>query len=224
MSIVELHAVTRTYDKAGRRVTALNGVTLMVEPGQLVTILGPSGAGKSTLLNLIGTLDRPSQGEYLFDGKAVSSLTDTELARTRAREMGFIFQSYNLLPYLKAWQNVALPNRFSRYLAQHEARERALELLDVVGLRERAEHYPSELSGGEEQRVAIARALMNHPKLILADEPTGNLDSVNHEMIMGLLSGVRKQNTTVIVVSHNSDFAELADRVVTIRDGSLADA
>lgn len=221
MPLLRLVAISKRYEKTDRVVTALEDASLTVEPGEFVTIWGPSGAGKSTLLNIIGTLERPTAGEYHFSDRLVSSLSDKELARFRANSIGFIFQSYNLLPYLRAWQNVALPNRYSRRLSPEEAHERAKTLLEMVGLSDRIEHFPTEMSGGEEQRVALARALMNEPALLLADEPTGNLDSVNHRQVIDVLKRVNAAGTTVLVVSHNPDFTSIADRCVRISDGKL---
>lgn len=219
MTLIALSGVSRTYGRAGKKVLALDHVDLTVDAGEFVTLWGPSGSGKSTLLNIMGLLDRPTAGSYRFRDKEVTLADEWALATLRARHIGFVFQGFNLLPHLRAWQNVALPNRYTRALRPEQARQRAEELLELVGLRERAMHFPSELSGGEEQRVAIARALMNEPELILADEPTGNLDSSNHGHILGLLKELNRRGTTVVVASHNPDFAEVASRVVRLRDG-----
>jgi putative ABC transport system ATP-binding protein len=221
MPLISLSGVSRKYEKAGNQVMALQGIDLAVEPGEFVTLWGPSGSGKSTLLNIIGLLDQPTAGSYRFGEREVKMADEGALAVLRARHIGFVFQGFNLLPHLRAWQNVALPNKYTRGLKPDQARQRAEELLDLVGLRERATHFPSELSGGEEQRVAIARALMNDPELILADEPTGNLDSKNHEHILDLLKEANRLGKTLVIASHNPDFVEAASRVVRLRDGKV---
>lgn len=218
--LIELQGISKSYRKRATEVHALQDLSLTVNKGEFVAILGPSGSGKSTLLNIIGTLDNPSAGSYVFDGKDITKLDDTELSRFRAEKIGFVFQSFNLLENLSAMDNVAMPARYARRkLSKQRARERATSLLGQVGLAERVNHSPGELSGGEEQRVAIARALMNNPDLILADEPTGSLDSKSHAAILGLLQELNQAGKTIIVVSHNPDMVEVASRVVELKDG-----
>ncbi|HBR21544.1 MAG TPA: macrolide ABC transporter ATP-binding protein [Nitrospiraceae bacterium] len=183
-----------------------------------VAIMGPSGSGKSTLLHIIGCLDRPTSGQYLLLGVDVSSKTDNELAEIRSRKIGFVFQSFNLLPKLIAWKNVELPLLYAGVDADTR-KKKAFEMLEKLGLSHRAEHYPSELSGGEQQRVAIARALINDPAIILADEPTGNLDSRSGKEIIEIFKGLNKEGVTIVVVTHEKDIAEEAGKIITIRDG-----
>jgi putative ABC transport system ATP-binding protein len=222
MALIQLKDIAKVFKKQQHTVHALRSITLEVNSGELVAIWGPSGSGKSTLLNILGALDFPDNGEYHFNGVSVRKYSDLEISRFRASNIGFIFQSYNLLPHLRAWENVVLPARYTgKRFNKEEAKARALQLLEQVGLRERSEHLPSELSGGEEQRVAIARALMNDPELILADEPTGNLDTKNHEAILDMLRELHFQGKTILVVSHNPEVVEMAQRTVRLRDGSL---
>ncbi len=220
--MIELRDVTKTYILQGRNIDVLMGISLVVEQGEFVAIMGPSGSGKSTLLNLIGCLDRPTSGVYLLDGVDVGRKSDNELADIRNRKIGFVFQSFNLLPRLPAWKNVELPLVYSG-APSYERREKALKLLGKVGLGERAEHAPSELSGGEQQRVAIARALINNPAIILADEPTGNLDTHSGAEILRTLETLHGEGTTVITVTHESNIAERAQRTISIRDGLCRD-
>lgn len=199
-------------------IEVLKGIDLDVSEREFVAIMGPSGSGKSTLLNIIGCLDRPTEGRYLFMGIDINSKTDNELAEIRNKKIGFVFQSFNLLPRLPAWKNVEMPLIYSG-VKQKDRRQRAFEMLERVGLLERAEHRPSELSGGEQQRVAIARALINNPVVILADEPTGNLDTRSGKEIMEIFRRLNEEGVTIIMVTHEMDIASVARRIVTIRDG-----
>jgi putative ABC transport system ATP-binding protein len=202
-------------------VHALRGVTLAIRRNEYVAIMGPSGSGKSTLMNLIGCLDTPTTGEYWLNGQEVSRMLDDALARVRNREIGFVFQTFNLLPRASALQNVELPLVYGGVSAK-ERRRRAAEALDRVGLKDRMDHRPNELSGGQRQRVAIARALVNRPAILLADEPTGNLDSATSEEIMRVFEALHRQGQTVIMVTHEADIAAHAARVVVLRDGRVA--
>jgi len=218
MPLIALRDVEKTYQMDGVEVRALRGVSLTIEPGEFVAIMGPSGSGKSTCMNLLGCLDRPTAGTYLLDGTDVATLDDVALARLRNRRIGFVFQSFNLLPRTPAIENVELP---MIYGGVPDRRAKALTALDQVGLRDRADHLPTQLSGGEQQRVAIARALVMQPGLILADEPTGNLDSTTAGEIMGLLEGLSRQSITIVLVTHESDIAAHARRHVQFRDGRI---
>jgi putative ABC transport system ATP-binding protein len=220
--MIELHEISKTYESGDIRVEVLKGISLTVKEGEFVAVMGPSGSGKSTLLNLLGCLDRPTLGAYLLDGVDVTTKSDNELASIRNLKIGFVFQSFNLLPRLSAWKNVELPLVYSG-IAPQERAERAHELLERVGLGQRAGHSPSKLSGGEQQRVAIARALVNRPSIVLADEPTGNLDSRAGKEIMEILAGLNRENVTIIMVTHERDIAEYAERTITIRDGLCED-
>lgn len=229
MPLLQVLDVTKTYCTSRGRasetsdVAALRGVSLEVEPGDTVAVMGPSGCGKSTLLHLIGGMDRPTSGDVVFDGRSISDLGDTELARLRRRDLGFVFQFFNLLPSLTVRENVALPlvleGRERRLV-----RARARELLERVGLARREEHYPAELSGGEMQRVAVARAVAGEPRLVLADEPTGSLDSESGRGVMRLLSGLNRDlGVTLIVATHDADVADFAKRRILMRDGQIED-
>lgn len=219
-SIVVTRNLSRTYRCGTREVWALRACDMVVRRGEFVSITGPSGSGKSTLLHLLACLDRPTGGSYLLRGVDVAGLNDTRLSLIRNRFIGVIFQAFNLLPALRAWQNVALPLSY-RGLTRRERQRRALGALEQVGLAARADHYPFELSGGEEQRVAIARAFVTEPELLLADEPTGNLDSRSQEDFMSVLQGMRRSGMTTIMVTHNPDLARRADRVLRMLDGRL---
>lgn len=221
--MLELTDVRREYQLGGQLVAALDGVTLQVPGGQFVAVVGPSGAGKSTLLHLLGALDSPTSGSIRFRDREIARLSENEQSEFRRHQVGFIFQFFNLLPTLSAWENVALPKLLDGK-GLRSTRPRALELLDSVGLGERSEHRPAELSGGEMQRVAVARALIMDPPLILADEPTGNLDSKSGAGIMQLLTEIAHHTTAeraVVMVTHNAEAAAATDRIVTLRDGEI---
>jgi putative ABC transport system ATP-binding protein len=216
--MIDLQNIVKIYKLGDVEVIALDGVTCRIEAGEMVSIMGPSGSGKSTLMNLIGCLDRPTSGQYLLDGKDVSNLKDDELAEIRNKKIGFVFQSFNLLPQATTVANVALPLVYSGVDNKHE---RALEALELVGMGQRAKHRPSEISGGEQQRVAIARALVNNPALILADEPTGNLDTQTSKGIMLLLQRLNSQGITIVLVTHEVDIAAYTNRTIHLRDGKI---
>jgi len=219
--IILTHKITRTYDMGAELVHALRGVSVQIRRNEYVAIMGPSGSGKSTLMNLIGCLDTPSAGEYWLNGQQVSQLGDDALARIRNKEIGFVFQTFNLLPRATALHNVELPLIYAG-LAAKARRAQAADALERVGLADRMTHRPNELSGGQRQRVAIARALVNDPSILLADEPTGNLDSATSGEIMGLFAELHRQGQTVLLVTHEQDIAAHAARVVTLRDGLVA--
>ena len=216
--MIDLQNIIKIYKLGDVEVIALDGVTCRIEAGEMVSIMGPSGSGKSTLMNLIGCLDRPTSGKYMLDGKDVSNLKDDELAEIRNKKIGFVFQSFNLLPQATTVANVALPLVYSGVDNKHE---RALEALELVGMGQRAKHRPSEISGGEQQRVAIARALVNNPALILADEPTGNLDTQTSKGIMLLLKRLNSQGITIVLVTHEYDIAAYTNRTIHLRDGKI---
>jgi putative ABC transport system ATP-binding protein len=222
MPILEARNVSREYQMSAETVNALSGVSVSIEAGEFFAILGSSGSGKSTLLNLFGGLDRPTGGEILFDGQSLAPLSSREMSRYRLRRVGMIFQSFNLIPTMTASENVALALAFAG-LGRGERQRRAIELLDRVGLSHRASHRPSELSGGEQQRVSIARAIANQPQVLLADEPTGNLDSHRAEEVMGLLDEMRhKDGKTIVLVTHDHEMAaKFATRVIRLKDGRL---
>ena len=216
--IIEMLGITKIYDTGKIQVEALRGIELVVDPGEFVAVVGPSGSGKSTLLNLIGCLDTPSDGAYMLGGEAVAGLDRDALADVRNRRVGFVFQNFNLLPQLTALENVEMPMLFGG-IGRRERRRRAMEHLERVGLGDRVEHRPTELSGGQMQRVAIARALAMEPDIILADEPTGNLDTGSGSDVMSLMSELWGQGRTLVVVTHDNTLAQRAGRVVEIRDG-----
>ncbi len=219
-AVIRVVELSRAYQMGGERIHALRGVTLEIGRNEYVAIMGPSGSGKSTMMNLLGCLDTPTGGEYWLNGQEVSRLSDDELARVRNREIGFVFQTFNLLPRATALHNVELPLVYAG-IGARERRKRAADALDQVGLADRMDHRPNELSGGQRQRVAIARALVNRPSILLADEPTGNLDSVTSEEIMRVFGDLHAAGQTVIMVTHEPDIAAHAERVVVLRDGVL---
>ncbi|HIT98288.1 MAG TPA: ABC transporter ATP-binding protein [Candidatus Merdimorpha stercoravium] len=218
--MITLRNITRDFPLGTEIVKVLKGISLGVKRGQYVALMGPSGSGKSTLMNLLGCLDTPTSGEYILNGHDVSSLEDSELAEIRNKEIGFVFQTFNLLPRITALQNVALPMIYAG-VGLSERMRRAEEALVSVGLADRMGHRPNQLSGGQRQRVAIARALVNHPSIILADEPTGNLDSKTSIEIMQLFQKIHEQGNTIIVVTHEEDIAEHAHRIIRLRDGQI---
>ena len=218
--VIEIEQVTKLYRMGEEVIHALRGVGLRIHRNEYLAIMGPSGSGKSTLMNMLGCLDTPTAGRYDFSGKNVAHMDDDELAEIRNREIGFVFQTFNLLPRSDALHNVELPLIYAG-VHKHERRERALRALDHVGLGQRVHHKPNELSGGQRQRVAIARALVNNHSIILADEPTGNLDSRTGEEIMALFEELYRQGNTIIVVTHEEDIAHHARRIVRLRDGLI---
>ena len=219
-AVIRIHDLTREYRMGSERILALREVTLEIRRNEYLAIMGPSGSGKSTMMNLLGCLDTPTAGEYWLNGEEVSRLTDDALARVRNREIGFVFQTFNLLPRATALHNVELPLVYAGVRAR-ERRERAATALERVGLAERMDHRPNELSGGQRQRVAIARALVNQPSILLADEPTGNLDSVTSDEIMEVFAALHAAGQTVIMVTHEPEIAARAQRVVVLRDGRV---
>ena len=216
--MIKLENITKVYRMGKVEVYALNGVSLTIKPGEMVSIVGASGSGKSTLLHILGCLDRPSSGKYLLDGVDVSRLSDDKLAEMRNKKFGFVFQEFNLLSRATALSNIELP---LIYGGGRQRRQKAMEALERVGLGGRAKHKPSELSGGEQQRVAIARALVNNPALILADEPTGNLDSVATAEIVSIFRSLNRDGITVVVVTHEADIAAQTQRTIRLRDGEI---
>ena len=221
MSLIRLSHISRQYQMGTETIYALRDVSLEIEPGEYVAIMGPSGSGKSTMMNLIGCLDTPTSGAYELNCTNVSEMDDNQLAEVRNREIGFVFQSFNLLPRSDALHNVVLPLIYAG-MATEERKQKALAALDQVGLTDRIHHKPNELSGGQRQRVAIARALVNNPSLLLADEPTGNLDSKTGVEIMALFGDLSQKGNTIIVVTHEEDVARQARRIVRLRDGLIA--
>lgn len=219
-TVIDIDALRKTYVMGTTEVHALRGVELEIKDNEYVALMGPSGSGKSTLMNLLGCLDTPTAGNYVLDGSDVSKMTDSELAEIRNRKIGFVFQTFNLLPRLSALENVALPLVYSG-MSRKDREARAHEVLTAVGLGDRTDHKPNELSGGQRQRVAIARALVNNPSIILADEPTGNLDTKTSIEIMEIFEQIHDQGNTIILVTHEPDIAEHAHRIVRLRDGSV---
>jgi putative ABC transport system ATP-binding protein len=217
--VITLEGITKVYRAGEVDVPALKGLSLHIPEGEFVAIMGPSGSGKSTLMNLIGCLDQPSTGRYILDGYDVSALTDDQLAWIRNRKIGFVFQSFNLIPRASAVHNVEMPLIYAG--DNQQRRERALAALDSVGILDRASHLPNELSGGQQQRVAVARALVTDPAILLADEPTGNLDSESSLEIMKLLRDLNQQGRTIVLITHEPDIAAFASRVVRLRDGVI---
>lgn len=220
-SIIEASELRKTYKVGEVQVHALDGLDVRIEKGAYIALMGPSGSGKSTLMNVLGCLDTPTSGEYVLNGNDVSSLSDDELAEIRNKEIGFVFQTFNLLPRYTALENVALPMIYAG-VPKVERFQRAERVLKKVGLCDRMDHRPNELSGGQRQRVAVARALVMNPSIILADEPTGNLDSVTSDGIMELFSEINKDGNTVIVVTHEEDIAAHAERVIRLKDGKIS--
>ncbi|MET9488176.1 ABC transporter ATP-binding protein [Nocardia sp. NPDC006630] len=218
--MLELTDVTKEYRVGGQAVRALDGISLRIEPGEFTAIIGPSGSGKSTLLHLLGALDSPDTGSIRFQDREIGDLDDDSQSEFRRHQVGFIFQFFNLLPTLTAWENVAIPKLLDG-TGLRKAKPRALELLDLVGLADRAEHRPAELSGGQMQRVAVARALIMDPPLILADEPTGNLDSKTGAAILQLLGDITRAGNSVVMVTHDMGAVRYCDRVITLRDGQI---
>jgi putative ABC transport system ATP-binding protein len=218
--IINISNLMKTYKLGGETVHALNNVTLEIEKGEFLAIIGPSGSGKSTLMNMIGCLDRPQSGKYLLDGKDIGKMNDNQLATIRNQKIGFIFQNFNLLTKLTALENVELPLLYSG-VATKERRERALEALNKVGLMDRANHLPTQLSGGQQQRVAIARALVGNPAILLADEPTGALDSKTSKEILQVMKELNELGNTIILITHDLAIAKQANRMVSIQDGQL---
>lgn len=218
--IIELKDVKKIYRMGEVDVPALNGVSLEIKRGEFITIMGPSGSGKSTLMNMVGCLDVPTHGNIYLDGKDISQMSESGLAQIRGKKIGFVFQKFNLLQTLSALENVTIPMMFQN-VNEEDRNKRALELLDMVGLKDRAYHKPSELSGGQQQRVAIARSLSNDPDVILADEPTGNLDTKTGKDVIGMLSKLHREGKTIIMVTHDSDVAKQAKRIVLIKDGMV---
>jgi putative ABC transport system ATP-binding protein len=219
--VIEVRDIEKTYALGEVKVHALRGVTLDVQPGEFVVLTGPSGSGKSTLMHLLGCLDQPSSGQYLLNGRDVATLDPRTLAHVRNREIGFVFQGFNLLPRTTALENVELPMLYGPRVPAAERHTRATEALKAVGLGQRLDHHPNQLSGGQQQRVAIARALVNNPVLLLADEPTGNLDTRTSIEVMGIFQRLNAQGLTIVLVTHEMEIAEYATRIITFRDGRV---
>lgn len=218
--VLLIKQITKFYELGEITIKALNGVDLTIHKNEYVALMGPSGSGKSTLMNIMGCLDSPTAGDYILNGENVANLFDHELAKIRNKEIGFVFQTFNLLPRLTATANVALPLVYSG-MSRNQRLDRADDMLEAVGLGDRLDHKPNELSGGQRQRVAIARALINNPSIILADEPTGNLDTKTSYEIMGILDDIHQKGNTVILVTHEEDIAQHAQRIIRMRDGKI---
>ena len=220
MALIELNEVTKTYDLGEVKVHALRNTTLSIECGEYIALIGPSGSGKSTLMNTLGCLDRPTSGSYLLDGEEVGNMNRDARARIRNRKIGFVFQNFNLLSRTSAEENVELPLMYSKGMTARARRKKSRELLHLVGLGDRMDHHPAQLSGGQQQRVAIARALVNEPPILMADEPTGNLDTKTSREVISIIEKLnRKHGLTIILVTHDQDVARNADRTIVLRDG-----
>ena len=222
MAAIQLQEVTKKYGIGEAEVIALDGVSLNIKQGEFVAIVGPSGSGKSTLMNIIGCLDIPTSGKVLLDNEDIAEMHESDLAEVRGKKIGFVFQSFNLIPTLSAIENVELPMIFQG-IPMHERQKRSAELLKSVGLGARERHLPSQLSGGEQQRAAIARALVNDPDIILADEPTGNLDSTKGREVLNIFLELNKRGKTIIIVTHNAEMAQYAKKIIKIRDGVISE-
>ncbi len=221
MALIEVKNLSKIYKNNGTKTKALQGVSFNIDEGEFVSIVGPSGSGKSTLMHILGFLDRPTSGEYFFEGKNVKNFSDDELAYIRNRKVGFVFQFYNLLARTTVLENVLLPTTYTKEYDPKKMRERALKILDRVGLSHRVDYLPNQLSGGEQQRVAIVRALMNNPKIIFADEPTGNLDSASGKEIMEILQSLNEEGNTIILVTHELYTSRHAKRIIKLKDGRV---
>lgn len=220
--MISMQKIRKVYSTGKVEVEALRGIDLEIDENEFVAVMGPSGSGKSTLMNLMGCLDTPTSGEYFLEGEKVGNLGPNQLAEIRNQKIGFVFQNFNLLPYATAFENVEMPLIFAG-IPSRKARKRVEELLEKVGLKDRASHKPTELSGGEMQRVAIARALANEPRLILADEPTGNLDSISGREIVDLFESLWEQGHTIVVITHDSEISQRTQRIIKLRDGMVLD-
>lgn len=218
--IIELQDICKSYIQGTMVTPVLKNINFTMKEGEYTAIMGPSGSGKSTLMNLIGCLDQPTSGRYLLDGEDVSAYTDNQMSDIRLQKIGFVFQTFQLLPYMSAADNVALPLSYAG-ISRRERKERAIEMLGKVGLSDRVGYLPNQLSGGQKQRVAIARAMINHPRILLADEPTGALDSTSGKQIMGLFRELNEDGVTILMITHDAEIASNADRIVEIRDGLL---
>jgi len=218
--LIEIKGITKTYHTGGESLTALNNITLTIKDGEFTSIMGPSGSGKSTMMNILGLLDRFDGGTYFLNGQDVSNLSDNESAHVRNKEIGFVFQSFNLMPRMTILENVELPMVYAN-VPKKERRERAMKALERVGLGNRVKHRPNEISGGQKQRVAIARAIVNEPSVLMADEPTGNLDSKTTLEIMRIFQEINNEGTTVVMVTHEPEVAEYTKRIVLFKDGEI---